>query len=89
MFPASHQYADARPPAPAAVADGKTEAVKYTYEFSQPKFVVSHIVVEHDANGRGTVTFQRLNEPTPVVEPLELSPAALERIQSSWQALQD
>ena len=72
----------------AAVGDPKTEAVKYTYEFSQPKFVINHIVLEHDANGRGTVTFERMNEATPVVEPLELSPAALERIQASWQALQ-
>ena len=66
------------------VSENKTEAVKYTYEFSQPKFVIKHIVLEHDANGRGTVTFERLNEDTPVVEPLELSPAALERIRSAW-----
>ena len=51
----------------------KTDAVKYSYEFSQPKFYVKHIVLEHDANGRGTVTFERLNEDTPVVEPIELS----------------
>jgi len=74
--------------APAAVSENKTEPVKYTYEFSQPKFVVKHILLEHDANGRGTVTFERLNEDTPIVEPLELSSTALERIQSSWQALQ-
>ena len=72
----------------AAVADTKTEAVKYTYEFSQPKFVVNHILLEHDQNGRGKVTFERMNESTPVVEPLELSAAALERIRASWQALQ-
>jgi hypothetical protein len=71
-----------------AVGENATEAVKYSYEFSQPKFVVKHIVLEHDANGRGTVTFERLNEDTPVVEPLELSAAALERIRSAWQALQ-
>src|SRR5215207_9540308 len=71
-----------------ANVENSTDAVKYTYEFSQPKFVVKHIVLEHDANGRGTVTFERLNEDTPIVEPLELSPAALERIKSSWQALQ-
>src|SRR5688572_4237884 len=59
-----------------------TDAVKYSYEFSQPKFVVKHVVLEHDANGRGTVTFERLNEDTPIVEPLELSPAALERIKT-------
>ena len=81
---------NARQPAPATtpVADAKTEAVKYTYEFSQPKFVVKHIVLEHDANGRGTVTFERLNEDTPIVEPIELGPATLERIRASWQALQ-
>ena len=37
----------------------KTDSVKYTYEFSQPKFYVKHIVIEHDANGRGTLTFER------------------------------
>jgi nucleotidyltransferase/DNA polymerase involved in DNA repair len=62
--------------------------VKYTYEFSQPKFVISHIVIEHDASGRGTVTFKRLNEDIPVVEPLSLSTAALERITSAWRGLQ-
>jgi len=66
----------------------KTDAVKYTYEFSQPKFYVKHIVLEHDGNGRGTVTFERLNEDTPITEPIELSTDALARINSSWQALQ-
>ncbi|HKP81366.1 MAG TPA: hypothetical protein VJT69_05085 [Pyrinomonadaceae bacterium] len=66
----------------------KTEVVKYSYEFSQPKFYVKHIVLEHDANGRGTVTFERLNEDTPVSEPIELSADALARISSAWQSLQ-
>ena len=73
---------------PAVITENKKEAVKYTYEFSQPKFVIKHIVLEHDANGRGTVTFERLNEETPIVEPLQLSPAALARINSAWQSLQ-
>lgn len=74
--------------APVANDESKAAAVKYTYEFSQPKFIVSHITLEHDANGRGTVTFQRLNEEVPVVEPLNLSSAVLERITSAWQSLQ-
>jgi hypothetical protein len=73
---------------PTVTPETKTDAVKYTYEFSQPKFYVNHIVLEHDANGRGTVTFQRLNEDTPVTEPLELSTSVLARITSAWQALQ-
>jgi hypothetical protein len=83
---------NARPPqtvtAPPANIETRSEAVKYTYEFSQPDFVVKHVVLEHDANGRGTVTFERKNEDTPVVEPLALSATALERIRSAWQALQ-
>ena len=71
----------------ANAVEAKTEPVKYSYEFSQPKFYVKHIRIEHDANGRGTVTFERLNEDIPVVEPLELSTAALARINASWQAL--
>lgn len=64
------------------------EAAKYGYEFSQPKFYIKHIVIEHDANGRGTLTFERLNEDTPVSEPIELSTTALARITSYWRALQ-
>ena len=73
-------------PAP-AVGAKSTDVVKYSYEFSQPKFYVKHIVLEHDANGRGTVTFERLNEDVPVTEPLELSPDALARISTAWQGL--
>ena len=75
--------------AAAAVAGAtKTDPVKYTYEFSQPKFYIKHIVLEHDANGRGTVTFERLNEDVPVTEPIEISADALARINAAWQALQ-
>lgn len=82
---------NARPQQSAGAAvssETKTDVVKYSYEFSQPKFYVKHIVIEHDANGRGTVTFERLNEDTPVTEPIELSANALARISAAWQALQ-
>ena len=73
----------------AAVSNAtKTDTVKYSYEFTQPKFYVKHIVLEHDASGRGTITFERLNEDTPVTEPIELSANALGRITAAWQALQ-
>jgi hypothetical protein len=72
----------------APVSNDSTDPVKYTYEFTQPKFYVKHIVLEHDANGRGTVTFERLNEDVAVSEPIELSAAALGRITAAWQGLQ-
>jgi hypothetical protein len=61
--------------------------VKYTYEFTQPKFYVKHILFEHDASGHGTLTFERLNEDVPVVESVQISPAAMTRITSAWTAL--
>jgi len=62
-------------------------SVKYSYEFNQPKFYVKHIVFQHDSSGHGTITFERLNEDVPVVESVEISPAALTRITSDWAAL--
>ena len=66
---------------------GNSEKTTYTYEFTQPKFTTNHIAIEHDQTGKGTVTFERLNEAVPVVEPLQLSPAALARISALWDAL--
>jgi hypothetical protein len=59
----------------------------YAYEFTQPQFYIRHIVVEHDGTGHGKISFEKLGEDTSVVEPIELSPAALARISSLWQAL--
>ena len=64
-----------------------SDSTKYSYEFNQPKFLVKHIVIEHDTNGKGKITFERLNEDVPVEESLELSTAALQRVKSLWQAL--
>lgn len=63
------------------------EKTTYTYEFSQPRFVVNHIILEHDQTGRGTIKFERLNETVPIIEPLQLSPAALARVSALWEAL--
>jgi hypothetical protein len=77
--------APAPPTAGLPVSD--KSAAHYTYEFTQPNFYIRHILLEHDAQGRGQVTFQKLNEETAVTEPLELSGAALSRITALWQAL--
>lgn len=65
----------------------KSNTASFSYEFSQPDFYIRHIVIEHDAHGRGKITFQRLNEETSIEEALELSPASLSRIWALWQAL--
>jgi hypothetical protein len=65
-----------------------SDGTQYWYEFSQPKFYVKHIVIKHDSTGRGTITFERLNEDQSIQDPIELSPAALSRIIGLWQQLQ-
>ena len=80
-------------PAPAAKEDPARQAstdadsAHYSYEFTQPDLLIRHILVEHDAEGRGQVTFERKLDGEPIVEPLHLSPAALARINGLWAAL--
>jgi hypothetical protein len=75
--------------APASQPIGRGEEVKthYSYEFTQPQFYIRHIVIEHDMNGHGKITFERLNEETGFEEPLELSSTATSRVVSLWQSL--
>ena len=59
----------------------------YFYEFAQPEFVISKIVIEHDDAGRGTITFTKKLFGDTVTDPLQVSAAALERINNAFSAL--
>jgi hypothetical protein len=63
------------------------DTTRYFYEFTQPEFTVRHIVIEHDATGRGKITFQRHGEETSFDEPIELSIGALGRVLGAWAEL--
>src|SRR2546422_2026031 len=60
---------------------------RYSWAFKQPAFVVSRILIEHDALGRGKITFEQKGADTPIVEPIELSTSALGRIFGLWTEL--
>jgi hypothetical protein len=77
--------ATANSPTPAASPIKGT--ARFSYEFTQPQFYLRHIVIEHDASGRGKITFERLNEEVPIIENLEISERAMGRIAALWQAL--
>ena len=62
-------------------------AVRYSYEFTQPDFIVRRILIEHDAAGRGQITFERKSDTASLTEKLEISPEALVRIMALWDAL--
>src|SRR5260370_41149244 len=72
-----------RPPETGATTPPRQENKKppdptrYSWELPKPEFLVSHIVVEHDAGGRGKITFWHPGEATPIVEPIALSITAL------------
>jgi hypothetical protein len=82
-----------RPPEPGATPQRREDNKKppdpthYSYEFTKAEFVVRHILIEHDALGRGKITFERRGEETPIVEPIELSISALGRVLGLWTEL--
>lgn len=59
----------------------------YRYEFTQPEFVVSRIVIEHDGDGKGTISFQKRSAEEPLSEPIEISPSTLEKLKAAFAAL--
>ena len=61
--------------------------VHYTYEFKQPQFQIPRFIIEHDAAGRGRISFERKLSEETFVEPVELSAEALKRIVLLWEAL--
>ncbi len=72
----------------ATKTDASTAAeVRYAYEFNQPNFNIRRIVIEHDAAGRGNISFARKDSEELFTDPLEISPAALARITAAWEVL--
>jgi hypothetical protein len=67
--------------------DATQDDAVYIYEFKQPDFLVSRIRIEHDARGRGRISFLRKGFDNPFEEDLELSGAASARIRALWEAL--
>jgi hypothetical protein len=65
----------------------KQVAPVYFYTFSQPDFLVSKIFIEHDENGRGKISFLKKNFGDLITDPIQLSPAALERVKVIFSSL--
>lgn len=59
----------------------------YFYEFAQPNFLVTKISIEHDESGKGKITFMKRDFEEAVSDPIQLSPATLERIKNAFKAL--
>ena len=62
-------------------------APNYIYEFDQPAFLVSHVVIEHDEAGRGKISFLKTGLEGPETDPITLSPVTLDKIKAAIAAL--
>ena len=62
-------------------------SAKYTYDFSQPNFLYSHIFIEHDESGKGKITFSKQNFTEEITDPIQLSAATLEKLENIRQVL--
>lgn len=63
------------------------DAPNFFYEFSQPAFVISKILIEHDENGKGKISFMKSISDEVITDPIQVSPAALERIKNALTTL--
>lgn len=79
--PASTQAENGDPQLPAAPVS------LYRYEFTQPDFLVSRIVIEHDDRGAGTISFTRKSFDEPLTENIQVSELSLEKLRSAFEAL--
>lgn len=74
------------PKMPAAPGDSVKTAA-YKYEFSQPNFIVRKIILEHDENGKGKITFEKKDAEEPISDPIQLSQVSVEKINGLMNAL--
>ena len=74
-------------PAEKANKANVTAALPFVYEFSQPKFYISRVVIEHDAGGKGKITFKKQDWSDTQSDPLTISAQSLAKIQGLWNAL--
>jgi hypothetical protein len=79
-----------RPETTGAVKENapRTEnAPNYFYEFSQPAFTIAKISIEHDDRGKGKISFVKSISSEEISDPIEVSTAALEKINGILTAL--
>lgn len=59
----------------------------YHYEFTQPEFVISKIIIEHDEAGKGNIAFMKKGYDELISDPVQLSSKTLEKINAILNAL--
>lgn len=71
-------------------SDAKNAAVaipSYFYEFTQPDFIVSRVLIEHDESGKGKISFMKRGFDDLITDPIQLSSATVTRIDEALTTL--
>ncbi len=59
----------------------------YHYEFTQPEFVISKIIIEHDEAGKGKISFTKKGYDDLISDPIQLSDKTLAKVNEILGAL--
>lgn len=64
-----------------------TKTPAFSYEFSQPQFIISRIRIEHDESGKGKIKFRKKDFDEEFTDPIQLTEATLEKIKTHFETL--
>jgi hypothetical protein len=73
--------------ATSVIKSAPVEDVTYSYEFEKSDFLIRHIIINHDSQGHGEISFEKQGDIEPIVEPLNLSETSRTRILALWNNL--
>ena len=59
----------------------------FVYEYRHPNYLITHLLIRHDAAGKGTITFAKNDSPEEMTDPITLSPVTLGKINALLNAL--
>ncbi|REJ79248.1 MAG: hypothetical protein DWQ47_00455 [Acidobacteria bacterium] len=59
----------------------------FAYEFENPKFIVSHVKIEHDEKGNGRIWFKKQDFEVDETESIQISAHIMERLEALWGEL--
>lgn len=78
-------------PAPKSVVveenSDKKKGLQFRYVFSQPDFVYTRVVIEHDSTGLGRLSFDKKGSEDTIVEEIVISEPVLRRLRMAFDAL--
>jgi hypothetical protein len=59
----------------------------HIYEFTQPDFMISSLIIRHDDNGRGDISFSKKGSDESITDPIQLSDSTLQRLAATLAEL--